>query len=76
MSKENATILIISVTHHLFIALSLLLSVALASALLNPESRYVVPFVVIASGLIGGFVGLQRRLKELTITDLNLIASS
>lgn len=28
------------------------------------------------SGLIGGFVGLQRRLKELTVTDLELIAAS
>jgi hypothetical protein len=31
---------------------------------------------VIASGIIGGFVGLQRRLKDLTISDLELIANS
>ena len=76
MSNENSASLLISVTRRLFLALLILFSTALASAFLIPESRYVVPVIVIASGLIGGFVGLQRRLKELTITDLELIANS
>jgi len=32
--------------------------------------------LVIAAGVIGGFVGLQRRLKELTIQDLTLMSNS
>ena len=76
MSNEHSANLLISVTRRLFLALVVLFSIALATAFLIPESRYIVPVVVIASGLIGGFVGLQRRLKELTIADLELIASS
>lgn len=76
MSTENLSGLIISVTRRLFIALVALSSIALAAAILTPESRHIVIVVVMASGLIGGFVGLQRRLKELTIVDLELIANS
>ena len=76
MSNENSVRLLIIVTRRLFLTLLILFSIALAVAFLIPESRYVVPVVVIASGLIGGFVGLQRRLKDLTITDLELIANS
>lgn len=76
MSKESAAALIISVTHRLFISLAVLFTIALSIAFLIPESRYIVPLIVIVSGMIGGFVGLQRRLKELTITDLTLISNS
>lgn len=68
--------LLIAVTRRLFIALATLFSVALATMAFAPLSPFVVPAVVIMAGAIGGFVGLQRRLKELTISDLRLIASS
>jgi hypothetical protein len=32
--------------------------------------------IVIAADVIGGFVGLQRRLKDLTIQDLTLMSNS
>lgn len=68
--------LVVRVTRRLFIALLTLSAAALALATLIPESRFVVPVVIIATGLIGGFVGLQRRLKDLTVSDLELIAHS
>lgn len=68
--------LLVFVTRRLFVALVCLFALALSIAAFVSESRYVVPAVVIASGLIGGFVGLQRRLKELTLSDLRLIAHS
>jgi len=49
---------------------------ALLIAGLMPESKSVVPALVIATGCVGGFVGLQRRLKELSPSELELIASS
>lgn len=76
MSNEISANLLISVSRRLFITLLVLFSTALLVAILLPDSRYVIPVVVIMSGLIGGFVGLQRRLKELTVTDLELIAAS
>lgn len=76
MLKDVSTNLLISVTRRLFIALMILFSIALATATLATNSRYIVLIVVISSGLIGGFVGLQRRLRDLTIKDLELIANS
>lgn len=76
MSDEHSTSLLISVTRRLFISLLILFPAALAFACCKPDSRFAVPVVVIASGMIGGFIGLQRRLKDLTITDLELIANS
>ncbi len=76
MSNEVPSNLLISVSHRLFIALTVLFSIALATAIFTPDSRHIVLVVVIASGLIGGFVGLQRRLRELTIKDLELISNS
>src|SRR5512135_710517 len=76
MSNEQSTQLLVSVTRRLFISLVVLFVLALVSVFLISESRYVVFVVVIESGLIGGFVGLQRRLKDLTIDDLQLISVS
>ena len=66
--------LLATVTRRLFIALVLLFASALSLVALFPTAHFVVPGVVIASGFIGGFVGLQRRLRELTHADLELIA--
>jgi len=68
--------LLISVTRRLFIALVILYGLSLTAAALLRESIYIVPLLVFASGVIGGFVGLQRRLKDLTLFDLELIAES
>jgi hypothetical protein len=76
VSNEISANLLISVSRRLFIALMVLFSIALATVILLPDSRHIIFVVVIMSGLIGGFVGLQRRLKELTIKDLELIADS
>ncbi|HEX7235033.1 MAG TPA: hypothetical protein VF243_07175, partial [Nitrosospira sp.] len=54
--------LLISVTRRLFIALVILYGLSLTAAALLRESIYIVPLLVFASGVIGGFVGLQRRL--------------
>ena len=74
MWASESTNLLVRVTRRLFVALVIPFLVVLTIAALVPDSRWVVPLIVIASGLIGGFVGLQRRLKDLTISDLQLIA--
>jgi len=76
MSNVESTQLLVSVTHRLFFSLVVLFSLALVTAIFLADSRHVILVVVITSGLIGGFVGLQRRLKELTIADLQLISTS
>jgi hypothetical protein len=76
MSNQTSTDLLATVTRRLFIALVVLFVAALAVAAFMSESKYVVPAVVIASGVIGGFVGLQRRLKDLTSDDLRLLEQS
>jgi hypothetical protein len=60
----------------LFFALLAFLGILLAIAWFKQDSEVVVPALVIASGVIGGFVTLQRRLKDLTIDDLELLESS
>jgi hypothetical protein len=73
-----STDLLIRVTRRLFLAISTLVVFSLAGmtyiVLNRPEN--VLPGVVVISGVIGGFIGLQRRLKDLTIEDLQLIADS
>ena len=86
MSKTHVTMLLLAVSRRFFIALVVFLAIGLVIGLLFPllkkefnleeGGRIIVPGVVIVSGIIGGFVGLQRRLKDLTISDLQLIADS
>jgi hypothetical protein len=71
------TDLLARVTRRLFLAICMLLVVAVAIMIFGiSESRFVAPAAVLTSGFIGGFVGLQRRLKELTVEDLELMGSS
>ena len=65
-----------SVSRRLFTTLIVVFGVVLAIVTLAARSPFVVPAVVIGAGLIGGFVGLQRRLKDLTLSDLQLINDS
>jgi hypothetical protein len=62
----------------LFLSIFALLALALGVMIFAAMSRsqFVLPVVVVMSGFIGGFVGLQRRLKDLTVEDLQLIATS
>jgi hypothetical protein len=62
----------------LFLSIFSLLAIALGimTFAVISRSQFVVPVVVVMSGFIGGFVGLQRRLKDLTVEDLQLIATS
>lgn len=76
MPSEESARLLVSVTHRLFFSLVVLFTLALVAAIFLADSRHVIMVVVITTGLIGGFVGLQRRLKELTIADLQLISAS
>lgn len=86
MSDIDSTKILISVTRRLFIALVGSLITALVIGLLVSSvkeaegwehgTRIIVPGLVIVTGIIGGFVGLQRRLKDLTIADLELMANS
>lgn len=79
--NESASIptdLIVQVTKRLFLAIFILLLVALGimTFAVVSKSDLVVPAVVVISGFIGGFVGLQRRIKDLTVPDLELISKS
>jgi hypothetical protein len=48
----------------------------LALALAFLPFHAALPGVLISTGAVGGFVGIQRRLKELTAGDLELLADS
>src|SRR5579884_1359920 len=65
--------LLIRVSRRLFVALFAMFVITIGTAFLQHRA---LPTLVIATGIIGGFVGLQRRLKDLTVNDLELIADS
>ena len=71
-SAAVPTELIVQVTRRLFIAIFALLAIALGvmTFAVVSKSNLVVPAVVVIAGFIGGFVGLQRRIKDLTVPDL------
>jgi hypothetical protein len=73
---DDAPDLLTSVSRRLFVAMMVPLAFALTFVTWKPESKCVVPAVVISCGVIGGFVGLQRRLKNFTNLDLQLIRNS
>jgi hypothetical protein len=75
---SQSTDLLAQVTRRLFISIFVLLIVSLTAMTLAvvSGSQFVTPVFVVMSGFIGGFVGLQRRLKDLTVEDLQLIARS
>jgi len=62
------------------IALSLLLALIVILIVLSRTGKLEfvspAPFVVFFVGAIGGFVGLQRRINQLSDEDLKLIAES
>jgi hypothetical protein len=65
------------VSKRLFVALlALLLLVAIVVAVSALTAHVSVTYVVFPAGVIGGFVGIQRRVKKLSREDLALIADS
>uniref|UniRef100_UPI003F498248 hypothetical protein n=1 Tax=Cupriavidus yeoncheonensis TaxID=1462994 RepID=UPI003F498248 len=85
-NANNNTRLLIIVSRRLFIAMFALLLTSLSTAgafttygLSTQNEKFIghsVPVLVIGIGAIGGFVGLQRRLKDLTEEDLELLSRS
>ena len=67
-----------TVSNRLVWALAVLVVVGIPAAVLDSKSLVVfpTPAAVLFVGFVGGFVGLQRRLKALTDEDLTLLANS
>ena len=78
MNEKLLTIRTIS--NRLVCSLLVLMSISIPGAIyayLNPGSIVVsTPLVAFVVGVVGGFVGLQRRLKQLSDDDLTLLANS
>src|SRR5713226_1742097 len=58
------------------LALSSFLIILLSVSFLYENDAVFTPLMPVLVGAIGGFVGLQRRLKHLSSDDLELLASS
>ena len=71
---ENALVKIVA--RRLFIGLMSMGAVVIFAAVMLRNSEYLAPVLIVVCGLIGGFIGIQRRLKELTPADLDLLAHS
>ena len=67
-----------SVTHRLVWSMGVLLAIGLPGALYANYGHHLIPtpLAVLFAGFVGGFVGIQRRLKELSAQDLTLMANS
>lgn len=76
---ELARTLLITVSRQLFVALVSAIALGILIILfvqyIWTESSVTFPIVMLC-GMVGGFVGIQRRLKDLTMEDLTLLASS
>lgn len=69
--------LISNICHKLFVIIVCCL--AFVSGMLwlaGKDSATAVPFILFMAGMLGGFIGLQRRLKDLTEKDLILLSDS
>lgn len=76
---ELARTLLITVSRQLFVALvsAIALGMIIVFLVENFLTSSSVTFpIVMLCGLVGGFVGIQRRLKDLTMEDLALLADS
>ena len=77
--SERARILLVTISRQLFTALltTIILGAIIATSIhyLNNIPSATLP-VVMLCGIVGGFVSIQRRLKELTMQDLILLAES
>ena len=66
------------ISNRLATAIGLLITIIFIGAVIGSTSTGIVtaPMAAFAAGIIGGFVGLQRRLKSMTADDLMLLANS
>jgi hypothetical protein len=66
------------ISNRLATAIGLLITIIFIGAIIGSKSVGIVtaPMAAFAAGIIGGFVGLQRRLKSMTADDLMLLANS
>lgn len=78
MTETQQTIRTIS--NRLAVCLVVLVVIMICGALLadygQSEGIVTAPMAAFAAGVVGGFVGLQRRLKGMTSDDLTLLANS
>jgi hypothetical protein len=76
-SKEKMD-LVVQVTERLFIALLVILGTVLGLLVLRYFFMYNLPIILpcLLVGALGGFVGIQSRLKKLNVLDLELLAKS
>lgn len=71
--------IILKISHHLFLMLLIFVVLAITGFYVVTSFKEIViptPFLVFCVGLLGGFVGLQRRLKQLPEEDLELLGRS
>jgi phosphate/sulfate permease len=66
------------ISNRLALALMILVLVMMVGAFnaKSTDSRISAPIAAFAAGIVGGFVGLQRRLKGMTDDDLTLLGNS
>lgn len=76
MATSNENALIKRVARQLIVGLVVMSIVAIGVATFMADSPYVTPILIAVCGFIGGFIGIQRRLKSLTLGDLELLSSS
>ena len=65
-----------TVSNRLVWSLVALVAIGVPGALLANNESFFAPLAVLFVGFVGGFVGLQRRLKSLPAEDLTLLANS
>jgi hypothetical protein len=65
-----------TVSNRLVWSLAALVAIGIPGALFANQEFVVTPLAVLFVGFVGGFVGLQRRLKSLPAEDLTLLANS
>lgn len=77
--RERVHILLITISSRLFYALAILLvfgfGILLSNQSFGVPENVTLPIIMLC-GIVGGFVSIQRRLKDLTIEDLKLLADS
>jgi hypothetical protein len=75
-TTSRTTRVLATISERLFYALAALATILLTVSWFARDSEVIVPALVILCGIIGAFVGLQRRLKGLTFEDLELLEFS
>ncbi len=77
--SERARILLVTVSRQLFVALLIAIGAsAIIVYAIRTGSNFPAPVlpIVMLCGIVGGFVSIQRRLKDLTMQDLTILAES